>query len=98
MDLSISYHPITKEQMKEWYFDAFEDIGVAETLKVKIPQEQLRRHNSEELEAFYQDKYKTMIKRSRELDYEKRSQYGIFQHLGVKCPYEYSNIFFTDTL
>lgn len=70
MDLSISYHPITKEQMREWYFDAFEDIGVTETLKVKIPQEQLRRHNSEELEAFYQEKYKTMIKRSRELDYD----------------------------
>lgn len=70
MDLSISYHPISKEQMREWYFDTFEDIGVAETLKVKIPQEQLKKHSLEELEAFYSDKYKSMIQRSRELDYD----------------------------
>ncbi len=70
MDLSISYHPMTKEQMQTWYFDAFEDIGVADTLKVKIPDEQLRHYKLEEVEAFYQEKYKTMIKRSRALDYD----------------------------
>jgi len=70
MDLSVSYHPISKEQMREWYFDAFEDIGVAETLKVRIPQEQLKDHSLEDLEAYYSDKYKSMIKRSRELDYD----------------------------
>jgi len=70
MDLSISYHPISKEQMREWYFDAFEDMGVAETLKVTIPKEQLKNHSLEELEAYYSDKYKSMIKRSRELDYD----------------------------
>lgn len=69
MDLSISYHPISKEQMREWYFDTFEDIGVADTLKLRIPQEQLKKHSLEEVEAFYSDKYKSMIQRSRELDY-----------------------------
>lgn len=70
MDLSVSYHPISKEQMREWYFDAFEDIGVVDTLKVRIPQEQLKHHSLEDLEAYYSDKYKSMIKRSRELDYD----------------------------
>lgn len=70
MDLSISYHPISKEQMREWYFDAFEDMGAADKLKVRIPEEQLKDHKLEDLEAYYQDKYKTMIKRSRELDYD----------------------------
>lgn len=70
MDLSISYHPISKEQMREWYFDTFEDIGVADTLKLRIPPEQLKQHDSEELEAYYKDKYKTIMKRSRELDYD----------------------------
>jgi hypothetical protein len=70
MDLSISYHPITKEQMREWYFDTFEDMGAAETLKLKIPKEQLKKHALEEVEAFYSDKYKSMIQRSRELDYD----------------------------
>jgi hypothetical protein len=70
MDLSISYHPISKEQMREWYFDTFEDIGVADTLKLRIPAEQLKQHDSEELEAYYKDKYKTIMKRSRELDYD----------------------------
>ena len=70
MDLSVSYHPITKEQMREWYFDTFEDKGVAETLKVKTPQEQLKEHSLEELETYYKDKYKTIMKRSRELDYD----------------------------
>ena len=70
MDLSISYHPISKEQMTEWYFDAFEDIGVVDTLKVRIPEEQLRHHKLDEVEVYYQDKYKSMIKRSRDLDYD----------------------------
>lgn len=70
MDLSVSYHPISKEQMREWYFDAFEDIGIIETLKLRIPEEQLRDHSLEELEAYYADKYKEMITRSRELDYD----------------------------
>lgn len=70
MDFSISYHPISKEQMREWYFDTFEDIGVADTLKLRIPDEQLKKHTLEEVEAYYKDKYKTIIKRSRELDYD----------------------------
>jgi hypothetical protein len=70
MDLSISYHPITQEQMQTWYFDAFEDIAVANSLKVKIPQEQLRHHKLGELEAFYQEKYKEIITRSRALEYD----------------------------
>lgn len=70
MDLSVSYHPISKEQMREWYFDTFEDIGVAETLQLKIPSEQLRQHTLEEVEQYYKDKYKTIMKRSRELDYD----------------------------
>lgn len=70
MDFSISYHPITQEQMKEWYFDTFEDIGSAESLKLRIPKEQLKKHTLEELEAYYKDKYITIMKRSRELDYD----------------------------
>ena len=70
MDLSISYHPISTEQMREWYFDAFEDMGAAETLKLRIPKEQLKKHSLQELEIYYLDKYKTMIKHSRELDYD----------------------------
>ena len=70
MDLSISYHPISKEQMREWYFDVFEDMGAANDLKVHIPQEQLKNHKLEEVETYYQDKYLGMIKRSRDLDYD----------------------------
>jgi len=70
MDFSISYHPISEAQMQEWYFDVFEDMGAANDLKVRIPQEQLKDHKLEELETYYQDKYKAMIKRSRELDYD----------------------------
>lgn len=70
MDFSISYHPISQEQMKEWYFNVFEDIGAAETLKLRIPKEQLKKHTLEELEAYYKDKYITIMKRSRELDYD----------------------------
>ena len=70
MDLSISYHPISKEQMQEWYFDTFEDMGSAETLKLRIPQEQLKEHTLEEVEKYYFEKYKSMIKRSRELEYD----------------------------
>ena len=70
MDLSISYHPISKEQMQEWYFDVFEDMGAANDLKVRIPKEQLKNHKLEDVETYYQDKYKEMIKRSRELDYD----------------------------
>lgn len=70
MDFSVSYHPISKEQMREWYFDTFEDIGVVDTLTLRIPQEQLKKHTLEEVEAYYKEKYKTIIKRSRELDYD----------------------------
>jgi hypothetical protein len=70
MDLSVSYHPISKEQMREWYFDTFEDIGVADTLALRIPPEQLKQHDAEELEVYYKNKYKTIMKRSRELDYD----------------------------
>ena len=70
MDFSVSYHPITKEQMQQWYFDAFEDIGVCNTLEQKIPEKQLKKHTKEEVVAYYQDKYRTIIERSRELDYD----------------------------
>jgi len=70
MDLSISYHPISKEQMREWYFDVFEDMGAADALTLRIPKEQLKEHTQEEVEAYYKDKYKTIMKRSRELDYD----------------------------
>ncbi len=70
MDFSVSYHPITKEQMRTWYFDAFEDIGVCNTLEQKIPKKQLKSHSKEEVEAYYKDKYKTIIQRSRALDYD----------------------------
>ena len=69
MDYSISYHPISQTQMSEWYFDVFEDMGAASDLKLRIPKEQLKEHKLEDVEAFYMDKYKEMIKRSRELDY-----------------------------
>lgn len=70
MDFSVSYHPITKEQMREWYFDAFEDIGVCNTLEQKIPEKQLKKHTKEEVVSYYKNKYKTIIERSRELDYD----------------------------
>lgn len=70
MDYSVSYHPISTEQMEEWYFDVFEDMGVAETLKLRIPKEQLKDHKLKTLETYYMDKYKEMIKRSRNLDYD----------------------------
>jgi len=70
MDLSISYHPITKEQMKQWYFDTFEDMGTAEMLELRIPKEQLKEHSRESIEVYYKDKYKNMIKRSRDLEYD----------------------------
>lgn len=70
MDLSISYHPISKEQMQEWYFDTFEDMGAAQTLKLRIPQTQLKEHSLEDLEAYYLEKYKSMIQRSRDLEYD----------------------------
>ncbi len=69
MDFSISYHPISEKQMKTWYFDAFEDIGVCNTLEQRIPEKQLKNHSREEVEAYYKNKYKTIIQRSRELDY-----------------------------
>ncbi|PHS34513.1 MAG: hypothetical protein COA92_01060 [Sulfurovum sp.] len=70
MDVSVSYHPITKEQMQEWYFDIFEDMGAASELKLRIPKEQLKKHTLEELETYYKDKYITIMKRSRDLDYD----------------------------
>ena len=70
MDYSVSYHPISTEQMREWYFDVFEDMGMAETLKLRIPKEQLKDHKLEALETYYMDKYKDMIKRSRNLEYD----------------------------
>ena len=70
MDLSVSYHPISQEQMKQWYFDAFEDMGVVSTLKLRVPDEQLKEHTLEDVESYYMDKYKSMISRSRELEYD----------------------------
>jgi len=69
MDLSISYHPITQEQMREWYFNTFEDMGAAEALALRIPKEQLKEHSLKSVEAYNKNKYKEMIKRSRELEY-----------------------------
>ncbi len=69
MDYSISYHPISQTQMKQWYFDVFEDMGAATDLKLRIPKEQLKEHSLQSVEAFYKEKYIDMIKRSRELDY-----------------------------
>ena len=69
MDYSVSYHPISEEQMREWYFDVFDDLGAATDLTVKIPKEQLKHDDREELEAYYKNKYLEMVKRSRELDY-----------------------------
>lgn len=69
MDYSVSYHPISPEQMQEWYFDVFDDLGAASELTVRIPKEQLKHDDREELEAYYKNKYLEMIKRSRELDY-----------------------------
>jgi hypothetical protein len=70
MDFSVSYHPISQAQMNEWYFDVFEDIGAANSLQVKIPEKQLKKHSQEELETYYKAKYLDMIKRSRNLDYD----------------------------
>ena len=70
MNITVSYHPITTEQMREWYFDVFEDICAADDLKVRIPKEQLKHNNLEELEKYYKEKYISMIERSRELDYD----------------------------
>ncbi len=75
MDFTVSYHPITKEQMREWYFDVFEDLGAASDLKVRIPEEQLKHDNLEELETYYKGKYLEMIKRSRDLDYDNFNQW-----------------------
>ena len=69
MDYSISYHPISKEQMQEWYFDVFEDLGAANELTLRIPKEQQKDHTLEALEEHYNAKYVEMIKRSRDLDY-----------------------------
>ncbi|CAA6808571.1 MAG: Unknown protein [uncultured Sulfurovum sp.] len=71
MDYSVSYHPISEGQIKEWYFDVLEDLGAAEDLKLRITAEQLDKNdnNLEELEAYYKKKYLDMIKRSRDLDY-----------------------------
>lgn len=69
MDLSVSYHPISEEQINAWYFDVFEDLGAANDLTVRIPEEQLKHEGLEELQAYYKNKYLDMIKRSRELDY-----------------------------
>lgn len=69
MDYSISYHPISEAQMRTWYYDVFEDIGTANDLTLRIPKEQLKNHTLEELEAYYKDKFTTIIKRSRDLDY-----------------------------
>lgn len=70
MDYCVSYHPISKEQMREWYFDVFEDLGAAEELTLKIPEKQLKENSLEEVEAFYKEKYVEMIRRSRDLDYD----------------------------
>jgi len=70
MDFTVSYHPITTEQMREWYFDVFEDLGAAGELKVRIPEEQLKHDDLAELETYYKDKYIEMVKRSRDLDYD----------------------------
>lgn len=69
MDYSISYHPISEAQMRTWYYDVFEDIGTVNDLTLRIPKEQLKNHTLEELEAYYKDKFTTIIKRSRDLDY-----------------------------
>lgn len=78
MDLSISYHPISKEQMNTWYFDVIEDLGAAQSLQVKIPEKQLKTHTQEELEIFYKDKYLDMIKRSRNLEYDDFSKWHAY--------------------
>jgi methionine synthase II (cobalamin-independent) len=70
MDLCVSYHPISPEQMKAWYFDVFNDLGAAESLELRIPEKQLKDNTLEEVEAFYREKYLDMVKRSRDLDYE----------------------------
>ncbi len=70
MDFSVSYHPISKTQMHTWYFDAFEDIGVCNTLKQRISQRQCKEHTQEEVQAYYKNKYKTVIEHSRALDYD----------------------------
>ncbi len=70
MDFTVSYHPITPEQMREWYFDVFEDLGAANDLTVRIPKEQQKNNELSELEAYYKEKYLDMVKRSRELDYD----------------------------
>ena len=69
MDYSISYHPISEAQMRTWYYDVFEDIGTANDLTLRIPKEQLKNHTLQELETYYKDKFTTIIKRSRDLDY-----------------------------
>jgi len=69
MDYSISYHPISEAQMRTWYYDVFEDIGSANDLTLRIPKEQLKNHTLEEVEAYYKNKFTTIIKRSRDLDY-----------------------------
>ena len=70
MDFTVSYHPITTEQMKEWYFDVFNDIGAAAELKVRIPKEQLKHDDLAELETYYKGKYLDMVKHSRNLEYD----------------------------
>jgi len=69
MNFSVSYHPISPEQMNTWYFDVFEDLGEAEDLTVRIPKEQLKENSQKSLEEFYKEKYLEMLKRSRNLDY-----------------------------
>jgi len=69
MNYSVSYHPISEEQMNTWYFDVFNDLGEAEDLTVRIPKEQLKENSQKALESFYKEKYIEMMKRSRNLDY-----------------------------
>ncbi len=71
MGYDVSYHPITEDQIHEFYFNVLEDISLADNLKVRVPNDQLKDESQrEDFEQFYLDKYKETIRTSQEMDYD----------------------------
>lgn len=68
MGYDISYHPISKEQIHQWYFDILEDIDLANKLKVRVPSKQLKNESQRnEFEEFYLNKYKETIETAKKM-------------------------------
>jgi len=69
MGYDISWHPITVEQINKWYFDVLENSNLANKLKVRIPNDQLKYESQrEEFEKFYLEKYKKVIESAKTME------------------------------